>query len=110
MRAVTISEPGGPEVLGWGEVPDPVRGPGEVPIFLFEVQRSPTIAPEKPAKMSTEHYRLSAGLRCGWNSAGNQHHGGAGAGTIRTGCNGKCMPPIDNVLGALETCVDPSTP
>src|SRR3712207_7762601 len=30
MRAVTISEPGGPEVLGWGEVPDPVPGPGEV--------------------------------------------------------------------------------
>src|SRR3954465_3616253 len=30
MRAVTISEPGGPEMLGWGEVPDPVCGPGEV--------------------------------------------------------------------------------
>jgi putative PIG3 family NAD(P)H quinone oxidoreductase len=30
MRAVTISEPGGPEVLRWGEVPDPVCGPGEV--------------------------------------------------------------------------------
>src|SRR3954451_6218510 len=30
MRAVTVSEPGGPEVLGWGEVPDPVCGPGEV--------------------------------------------------------------------------------
>ncbi|TKJ23423.1 NAD(P)H-quinone oxidoreductase [Blastococcus sp. CCUG 61487] len=30
MRAVTISEPGGPEVLGWAEVPDPVCGPGEV--------------------------------------------------------------------------------
>ena len=30
MHAVTISEPGGPEVLGWGEVPDPVCGPGEV--------------------------------------------------------------------------------
>src|SRR3954453_17011139 len=30
MRAVTISEPGGPEVLGWGEVPDPVCGPAEV--------------------------------------------------------------------------------
>src|SRR3954454_18490085 len=32
MRAVTISEPGGPEVLGWGEVPDPVCGAGEVVI------------------------------------------------------------------------------
>jgi putative PIG3 family NAD(P)H quinone oxidoreductase len=30
MRAVTIQQPGGPEVLGWGEVPDPVCGPGEV--------------------------------------------------------------------------------
>jgi putative PIG3 family NAD(P)H quinone oxidoreductase len=30
MRAVTVSEPGGPEVLGWAEVPDPVAGPGEV--------------------------------------------------------------------------------
>ncbi|MGY1717125.1 NAD(P)H-quinone oxidoreductase [Geodermatophilus sp. SYSU D01106] len=30
MRAVTTSGPGGPEVLGWGEVPDPVAGPGEV--------------------------------------------------------------------------------
>ena len=27
---MTISEPGGPEVLGWGDVPDPVCGPGEV--------------------------------------------------------------------------------
>jgi putative PIG3 family NAD(P)H quinone oxidoreductase len=30
MRAVTISEPGGPEVLSWTEVPDPVCRPGEV--------------------------------------------------------------------------------
>src|SRR3954466_12277433 len=30
MRAVTVAEPGGPEVLGWREVPDPVCGPGEV--------------------------------------------------------------------------------
>src|ERR687890_179285 len=30
MRAVTVTEPGGPEVLTWAEVPDPVRGPGEV--------------------------------------------------------------------------------
>src|SRR3954465_15178783 len=32
MRAVTIERPGGPDVLGWGEVPDPVCGPGEVVI------------------------------------------------------------------------------
>jgi putative PIG3 family NAD(P)H quinone oxidoreductase len=30
MRAVTIREPGGPDVLGWDEVPDPECGPGEV--------------------------------------------------------------------------------
>ena len=30
MHAVTVSGPGGPEVLGWAEVPDPVCGPGEV--------------------------------------------------------------------------------
>src|SRR3984885_1106495 len=30
MHAVVISEPGGPEVLQWTEVPDPRPGPGEV--------------------------------------------------------------------------------
>ena len=30
MRAVTLSGSGGPEVLEWGEVPDPVLRPGEV--------------------------------------------------------------------------------
>jgi putative PIG3 family NAD(P)H quinone oxidoreductase len=30
MRAVTFQQPGGPEVLTWSEVPDPVCGPGEV--------------------------------------------------------------------------------
>lgn len=30
VRAITISEPGGPEVLRWTEVPDPEPGPGEV--------------------------------------------------------------------------------
>ena len=30
MRAVVITEPGGPEVLVWQEVPDAVAGPGEV--------------------------------------------------------------------------------
>src|SRR3712207_1829852 len=30
MRAGTTSGPGGPEVLGWGEVPNPVLRPGEV--------------------------------------------------------------------------------
>ncbi|MCZ7421878.1 MULTISPECIES: NAD(P)H-quinone oxidoreductase [unclassified Micromonospora] len=30
MRAITIAEPGGPDVLTWSEVPDPRPGPGEV--------------------------------------------------------------------------------
>ena len=30
MHAITVAEPGGPEVLRWAEVPDPVAGPGEV--------------------------------------------------------------------------------
>lgn len=37
MRAITITEPGGPEVLRISEVPDPVPGPGEV---LLEVAAS----------------------------------------------------------------------
>jgi len=32
MHAVVITEPGGPEVLQWTEVPDPQPGPGEVVI------------------------------------------------------------------------------
>jgi putative PIG3 family NAD(P)H quinone oxidoreductase len=30
LRAVTVSQPGDAGVLGWGEVPDPVPGPGDV--------------------------------------------------------------------------------
>jgi putative PIG3 family NAD(P)H quinone oxidoreductase len=30
MRAIVITEPGGPDVLRWTEVPDPVAAPGEV--------------------------------------------------------------------------------
>jgi putative PIG3 family NAD(P)H quinone oxidoreductase len=37
MHAIVIREPGGPEVLEWVEVPDPVAGPGEV---LVEVVAS----------------------------------------------------------------------
>src|SRR3954453_21828872 len=45
MRAVTVSEPGGPEVLGWGEVPDPVCGPGEVVVDVVAsaVNRADTL-------------------------------------------------------------------
>jgi putative PIG3 family NAD(P)H quinone oxidoreductase len=34
MHAVVVTEPGGPEVLRWLEVPDPVPGPGEVVIDI----------------------------------------------------------------------------
>ena len=34
VYAVTITEPGGPEVLAWTEVPDPTPGPGEVLIDI----------------------------------------------------------------------------
>jgi putative PIG3 family NAD(P)H quinone oxidoreductase len=30
MKAIVLSQPGGPEVLAWSEVPDPVPGDGEV--------------------------------------------------------------------------------
>ncbi|MDM7488873.1 NAD(P)H-quinone oxidoreductase [Rhodococcus sp. GXMU-t2271] len=30
MRAITITEPGGPEVMQWAEQPDPTPGPGQV--------------------------------------------------------------------------------
>lgn len=34
MHAITISEPGGPEVLTWTEVPDPEIGPGDVLVHV----------------------------------------------------------------------------
>ncbi len=34
MRAITIDQPGGPEVLSWAEVPDPEPGPGEVVVSV----------------------------------------------------------------------------
>ena len=37
MRAITITEPGGPEALVWAHVPDPEPGPGEV---VVEVRAS----------------------------------------------------------------------
>ena len=57
MRAVTISEPGGPEVLEWTEAPDPVCGPGEVVVDVAAtavnradlLQRQGFYAPPKDA-------------------------------------------------------------
>ena len=42
MHAVVITEPGGPEVLRWLEVPDPVPGPGEV---VIDVAATASTAP-----------------------------------------------------------------
>jgi putative PIG3 family NAD(P)H quinone oxidoreductase len=57
MHAVVITEPGGPEVLRWTEVPDPVAGPGEVLIDVVAsavnradmMQREGHYAPPKGA-------------------------------------------------------------
>jgi putative PIG3 family NAD(P)H quinone oxidoreductase len=48
MHAVVITEPGGPEVLRWSEVPDPVPGPGEVVIDVTAsaVNRADTVQRE----------------------------------------------------------------
>jgi putative PIG3 family NAD(P)H quinone oxidoreductase len=43
MHAITIPQPGGPEVLTWTEVPDPVPGPGEV---LVEIVASSVNRPD----------------------------------------------------------------
>jgi putative PIG3 family NAD(P)H quinone oxidoreductase len=43
MHAVTITRPGGPDVLSWSEVPDPQPGPGEV---LIEVTASAVNRPD----------------------------------------------------------------
>lgn len=34
MRAIVVAEPGGPEMLSWSSVPDPVPGPGEVLVSI----------------------------------------------------------------------------
>jgi NADPH:quinone reductase-like Zn-dependent oxidoreductase len=35
MKAVFINQHGGPEVLQYGDLPDPVAGPGEVVVDIF---------------------------------------------------------------------------
>ena len=41
MHAITVREPGGPEVLEWTEVPDPVAGPGEVLVDVVASRGQP---------------------------------------------------------------------
>src|SRR6476661_1104570 len=45
MRAITVSEPGGPDALVLGEVPDPEPGPGEVGVDVVAagVNRADTL-------------------------------------------------------------------
>jgi putative PIG3 family NAD(P)H quinone oxidoreductase len=45
MYAITVRQPGGPEVLEWTEVPDPVAGPGEVlvDVVATSVNRADTM-------------------------------------------------------------------
>src|SRR3712207_7631636 len=57
MRAVTLSGSGGPEVLEWGAVPDPVLRPGEVLVDVVAtavnradlLQRAGSYPPPPPA-------------------------------------------------------------
>lgn len=48
MYAVTIAEPGGPDVLTWTQVPDPSPGPGEV---LIEIRASGVNRPDSLQRM-----------------------------------------------------------
>lgn len=48
MYAVTIAEPGGPDVLTWTQVPDPSPGPGEV---LIEIHASGVNRPDLLQRM-----------------------------------------------------------
>ena len=41
MHAITVREPGGPEVLEWTEAPDPVAGPGEVVVDVVASRGQP---------------------------------------------------------------------
>ncbi|MEV0713363.1 NAD(P)H-quinone oxidoreductase [Asanoa sp. NPDC050611] len=71
MRAITIPMPGGPEVLTWAEVPDPVPRPGEVMVEVVAsavnradlLQRQGNYAP--PAGASPYPGLECAGLRDG---------------------------------------------
>src|SRR5919206_234420 len=75
MRAVTIRQPGGPEVLGWDEVPDPVCGPGEV---LVDVVAAAAL-PEVTCTVWSNVFML-AGLRAG--EVFLVHGGSSGIGTM----------------------------
>ena len=57
MHAVVITEPGGPEVLRWTEVPDPVPGPGEVVIDVAAsaVNRADMMQRQGPTRRPPGH-------------------------------------------------------
>ena len=79
MRAVVITEPGGPDVLQWLRVPDPVPGPGEVVIEVAAsgvnradlMQRQgfyppPPGAPPYPGLECSGRVRAVGGEVAGW--------------------------------------------
>jgi putative PIG3 family NAD(P)H quinone oxidoreductase len=79
MRAVVITEPGGPDVLQWLQVPDPVPGPGEVVIEVAAsgvnradlMQRQgfyppPPGAPPYPGLECSGRVRAVGGQVAGW--------------------------------------------
>jgi putative PIG3 family NAD(P)H quinone oxidoreductase len=79
MRAVVISSPGGPEVLAWSEVPDPVAGAGEVvldiaasAVNLADIHQReghyppPPGAPPYPGLECSGRVRILGGGVTGW--------------------------------------------
>ncbi|HUY63705.1 MAG TPA: zinc-binding dehydrogenase [Acidimicrobiales bacterium] len=64
MRAALIDAPGGPEVLRYGEVPDPVPGPGDV---LIEVEAIAVEGGDTLARAEAEpaHFPHIVGYQCG---------------------------------------------
>ena len=67
MYAITFREHGGPDVLEWTEVPDPVAGPGEV---LVDVVASAVNRADLMQRQG--HYRRRPGRRrsSGWSARG----------------------------------------
>ena len=63
MHAVVISEPGGPDVLRWAEVPDPVPAAGEV---VIEVASAGAFTRRRPAPRPTRGWSARA---ASWPSA-----------------------------------------
>ena len=68
MRAVVISRPGGPEVLEWSEVPDPVAGAGRGRSSTSRPARS--TGPTSCSARGTTPRRLAPRRTRGWSAPG----------------------------------------